>query len=193
MIVSVSLGGVPPPADLSSSTASDTPGDFDATGKERVARPRVRFGFPSFLTRRLIPDTELEERLAARAMVALGLRAALTVEVDELATAAGLPVSGAVEAGVDSGFVWRWSYRLLKAKILASGQNSSFADWELRQSPTLMGRLDLAVLCAPKGSATLPLEVTGTCDLHRGIAWWRRATPMLLDAPTPLAVPLPHP
>lgn len=169
--------------------------DAQPVGKERIRKLRVRFGYPTqppFLTLRLIPDTVLEQRFAARNEVTLGLRAGLTFDVDELASAVGLPVTGAVEAGVNSGFIYRWTYQPLHATILASGQNSSFAAWELVRSPTLIGRIDLAVvLCTPKGAVTLPLDVQGSYELERGIWWWQRATTVEFNAPTPLAVQLP--
>lgn len=180
--------------------------EADPQGRERITALELTYRYPddeAFRTYRLLPDTTVEERFAAGTQVQVGLRAGLEFDLADIPGADILPVDAAAQADVGGQILVRWRYTVQRALIRASGQGSGYASWSIAPRPSLLGRVDLAVvLCAPKAAHTLPLMVEGEYRIARGITWWERATvvkigtdealPLILPTTTPKPRSEPH-
>jgi hypothetical protein len=113
--------------------------------------PCLTYIRPKALTYSMVPNTELEERFRAETGVDLAI-------VTEVGT--GVPVAPFVHVvlgphlGVKSSVAWNWQYRVLKATVVAYGQQSGFAEWEISRDG-LVGPVELrAIVRVPKGGTS---------------------------------------
>jgi hypothetical protein len=48
----------------------------------------------------------------------------------------------------------------------------------------------VTVLTAPRGRDSLEFDVDGRYDVDRGLAWWKKTTPVILRSKERISVPL---
>jgi len=169
---------------------------FDAKpeGGDKFRRVSLKLVFVAsnqFTTYDLSPNTTLEKTFSATTDARLGVNA-------ELKFAAVLPVPPIVKAGadVDAGLKTtaqvNWEYSLLRAKVLATGFQSDFAEWDIKDPKRTIGTVPLGViLLAPKKAKRLHVAVSGSYALDRGILLWNRPTQVKFASTQNLLVRLP--
>ena len=166
-------------------------------GKETFAEVELRLDYPDdkgFLTYSIIPDTEIEERLGIKSNVRVGLDTSFKVTVPDVDLMPGLmKLGGGVELAAENDLIFHWEYKALSARVIAIGIKSSYVEWTIRKPKKMIGSVELStVICVPRSVKELPITVKGCYRLERGIWWWKRETPILINSPRPIIVSLPQ-
>ena len=130
-------------------------------------KPKLTYSAPVGLTYSMIPNTELEERFRAQANVELGFTGELGAGVPDLSVAPFVQIAGQANAKTETSLLWRWRYRVLKAKVLSYGTQSKFAEWDIARDG-LVGQLELQVILRlPRKAKKLTLEVSGSYSVKK--------------------------
>ncbi len=125
-------------------------------------KPRLTYSDPTGLTYAMVPNTELEERFRAQASVELGVAGEGAAGMPKVSVAPFLQVAAEATAKSKVSLLWRWQYRVLKAKVLAYGKQSEFAEWDIAKAG-LIGQLELKVILRlPRNTEKLTLGVSGS-------------------------------
>lgn len=166
-------------------------------GKEKFTELDLYLDYPDqqgFLTHTLIPNTELEEWFSASVKGSVALNPNLEVGVPNINLAPGVGVGGGFRASTEAEFLLHWTYKVFRAKVIARGKNSSYAQWVIKKPERMVGDIDFStVICVPKGTKQLPVTVSGNFLLNRKIKWWKKKDfPYKITAETKI-VRLPEP
>jgi hypothetical protein len=130
-------------------------------------KPKLTYRAPAGLTYSMIPNTELEERFRAQSNVELGFTGKFGAGVPGVSIAPFVQVAGQANAEAETSLLWRWRYRILKAKVLAYGKQSEFAEWDIARDG-LVGQLELQVILRlPRKAKKLTLEVSGSYSVKK--------------------------
>jgi hypothetical protein len=167
--------------------------DANPQEKEQFTRVELHLDYPTgHLTFSMIPDTTVEETMNARSKTKVALDPHLKFAIPDVILKPGVSVGGGIEVATDTTFLLSWEYRPLRAKVIALGAKSSYAQWIIEQPKQMIGSIELVtVLCVPKGVREMPIEVKGSYRLARGIWWWQRETIVAVKTDVPILVPLP--
>ncbi|HYQ77963.1 MAG TPA: hypothetical protein VEP91_02510 [Solirubrobacterales bacterium] len=130
-------------------------------------KPKLTYSTPAGLTYSMVPNTELEERFRAQTNVELGFAGEFGAGVPQLSVAPFVQVAGQAHAKTETSLLWRWRYRVLKAKVVAYGTQSEFAEWDIARDG-LVGQLELhVILRLPRKAKKLALEVSGSYSVKK--------------------------
>lgn len=152
--------------------------DLEPAKGEQIVKVILRLKYPagtSFLTYSMSPDTDIEQTTLAHAKVVLGLDPTLKFRIPEIAPAPGIKVGGGVSVGADIGVLLKWEYRVLKAKVIATGVLTGGAKWEMVREGLLGSVPVWAVIRAPKRSRTLRISVDGWFQVKKNVLHWLRS------------------
>jgi hypothetical protein len=142
----------------------------------------------------MAPDTALETRARLEANVKVGVTGDLAFDVPSPTTQGGL--SASVAAGSGLRFLYSWSYASVRATITASGTQSSYARWHVKQPQSLIGDVPFAtILRVPKGAAETRLAISGEYTIVPKIRFlshlWSRPLRFRFESADPIDVALP--
>lgn len=162
--------------------------------KERFGEVELRFSYheeDGCLSFSLNPDSELEDRFAARASVTFGITPSLGFSIPSI-QANHFRAGGDASADLDLGLIYKWECKPLRARVVATGVKSSYARWIISASEPLIGSVELSVvLGAPKGRDVLRYEISGRYEIDRGWAWWKKKIPVTLRPSKMVSIVLP--
>jgi hypothetical protein len=150
--------------------------DLVPNGGERFAWLELSLKYISksrAVTFALAPDTELESAAEAHVHVTLGLDPHLAFRVADVALGPNLALGGGARAGLDAGFIRKWQYRSLKARVIATGIQSSHATWRIERDDLVGGVPLRIVLLTPIGAKRLTIEVSGRFGVRKSGQWTR--------------------
>jgi len=165
----------------------------EPSGNERFTYVELSIDYPTeeFITRSLAPDTELVDRVKGQATADLGVTASCEF-APKVDLGAGLNTGANVKGTVDIGISLKWVFDLVQAKIIATGMQSSYSKWIIKEPEKMYGQMELsAVGLAKKDSTKLSFNVKGRYDVARGWWWWKHSTPVSFECKEPITLDLP--